>query len=187
MHTYFIRPGGVGCDVPLNWLNDLYFMLLNFETRITEIYDMLKYNRIFQSRTKDVGIITHDMLKDLGFSGVMVRGSGIPYDLRKDKPYELYSKMPFKIAVGHNGDCFDRFLVRTTEIKTSYDIILSALAELPKGYVRSEIMLNERSISKQNMELLIKHFKHHTEGFSLPKESNYTAVEVPKGELGIFT
>ena len=127
------------------------------------------------------------MIRSLGFSGVMVRGSGIQYDLRRDKPYEKYTELKLPVIVGRAGDCFDRFLVRAMEIKSSLNTITDVVDTMPKGPIRSVHYETNRHIVKNNMEDLIKHFKQCSEGIILPKESNYTCTEVPKGEFGVFS
>ena len=189
MHAAFIRPGGISRDLPLNFCNDLYVFLLNFKKSMLEMEDLLNNNRIWRQRLVNVGIVTAKEAQDLSFSGVMLRGSGVPWDLRKSEPYELYSDIPFKTFVGKNGDCFDRYLIRLKEINESCNILLKSLSMLKEGDIQSQnnkLVIPPKAVMKHSMESLIHHFKIFTEGFTIPKNSIYSAIEAPKGEFGVY-
>ena len=189
MHAAFIRPGGISRDLPLNFCNDLYVFLLNFKKSMLEMEDLLNNNRIWRQRLVNVGIVTSKEAQDLSFSGVMLRGSGVPWDLRKSEPYELYSDIPFKTFVGKNGDCFDRYLIRLKEINESCNILLKSLSMLKEGDIQSQnnkLVIPPKAVMKHSMESLIHHFKIFTEGFTIPKNSIYSAIEAPKGEFGVY-
>ena len=133
--------------------------------------------------------MTKKEAENLGFSGVMVRGSGINHDLRKDQPYEIYEELTFKIPVGQNGDSFDRYRVRVEEMRQSLRIINQVIRQLPGGPIKTDnqkIIGNSRAMMKNSMETLIHHFKLYTEGFVVPAQESYTSIEAPKGEFGIF-
>lgn len=189
MHAAFIRPGGIAMDLPLNFCNDLYFFLLNFKRSMLEMEDLLNNNRIWRQRLVNIGIISYKEAQDLSFSGVMLRGSGIPWDLRKSEPYELYKDLKFKTFIGRNGDCFDRYLIRLKEINESCNIILKSLSLLKDGNIQNKnnkLVIPPKAIMKHSMESLIHHFKIFTEGFNVPKNSIYSAIEAPKGEFGVY-
>ena len=189
MHASFIRPGGVQQDLPLNFLEDLYQFINLFSMRIDEFEELLSNNRIWKQRLVNIGIVTKKEALDWGFSGVMLRGSGIPWDLRKSQPYEIYSKTPFDIPVGTNGDCFDRYLIRIQEMRQSLRIISFCINNIPEGPIKiddKKITPPSRIEMKNSMEALIHHFKFYTQGFDVPKGFTYTTVEAPKGEFGVF-
>jgi len=188
MHTYFIRPGGVVYDLPYKWLDEFHNFFQNFDKRIAQTYKLLIYNRIFQGRTLNIGLISEALIRDMGFSGPILRGSGIPYDIRKEEPYEIYPELNFQIPVGLQGDCFDRFNIRALEIATSTDIISQCINQLPLGPVVAEEFTFNKNQQRKDMESLIKFFKHYScESIILPRESAYISVEAPKGEFGVFT
>jgi NADH dehydrogenase (ubiquinone) Fe-S protein 2 len=189
MHAAYIRPGGVAQDLPLGLSEDIYRFARQFASRIDEMEEMLTGNRIWKQRLVDIGVVTADQALDWGFSGVMLRGSGIAWDLRKTQPYDVYGKMDFQVPVGSRGDCYDRYLIRVEEMRQSLRIILQCLQEMPQGEIKADdrkITPPSRTHMKTSMESLIHHFKLYTEGFSVPAGETYTAVEAPKGEFGVY-
>lgn len=189
LHSAYIRPGGVNQDLPLGLLDDLMLFLDQFNTRIDEIEELLTGNRIWRQRLVDIGIVTNKEAKDWGFSGVMLRGSGISWDLRKNQSYDAYDQVNFDIPIGTNGDCFDRYLIRIEEMRQALSIIKQCIEKLPKGPIKSsdsKIAPPSRAQLKSSMESLIHHFKYYTEGFIVPSGETYSATEAPKGEFGIF-
>lgn len=189
MHASYIRPGGVSQDLPVNLLEDINQFINQFTHRLDEIEDLLTNNRIWKQRLINIGIITETDAKQYGFSGVMLRGCGTPWDLRKNQPYEIYDKVPFKVCVGKNGDCYDRYLIRINEMRESLRIIRFCIENLPLGTIQTEdkkLTPPSRSEMKNSMEALIHHFKYFTEGFTVPKGRTYVATEAPKGEFGVF-
>jgi NADH dehydrogenase (ubiquinone) Fe-S protein 2 len=189
MHAAYIRPGGVSLDLPLGLLDDIYLFTQQFNDRINELEELLTTNRIWKQRLVDIGIVTKQQALDWGFSGVMIRGSGIDWDLRKTQPYDVYSEMNFQIPVGVNGDCYDRYLIRVQEMRESLKIINQAIQLIPFGHIK----IDDRKISapsrfdmKTSMESLIHHFKLYSEGYSVPSGKGYTAIEAPKGEFGVY-
>ena len=188
-HAAYIRPGGVALDLPTGLLDDIYLFVEQYVSRIDEMEELLTGNRIWKQRLVDVGIVHFDEAYSQGFSGVMLRGSGISWDIRKVQPYEIYSEIDFDIPVGTNGDCYDRYLIRVEEMRQSVRIIQHCLNNIPNGIVKVDdhkISYPSRSDMKLSMESLIHHFKLFTEGFSVPKGETYTCVEAPKGEFGVF-
>lgn len=189
LHAAYFRPGGVHRDLPAGLLEDIVKFCDEFPKIIDDVESLLTENRIFRQRTVDVGIVTKDDALDWGFSGPMLRGSGVPWDLRKSQPYDVYGRMDFDIPVGKTGDCFDRYLVRVEEMRQSLRIIMQCVEEMPAGPVRTEdnkIAPPLRGEMKQSMEALIHHFKLYTEGYRVPEGETYTAVEAPKGEFGVY-
>lgn len=189
MHVAFVRPGGVSNDLPAGLLDDIYRWATQFGDRIDEVEEMLTDNRIWKLRTVDIGVVGAEEALNYGLTGVMLRGSGVPYDIRKSKPYDAYDKVDFDIAVGTRGDCYDRYLVRMAEFRQSLRIIEQCCNQMPGGPVRVEdwkISPPPRSEMKENMESLIHHFLHFTKGFAVPPGETYTAVEAPKGEMGVY-
>jgi NADH dehydrogenase (ubiquinone) Fe-S protein 2 len=189
MHAAYIRPGGVSSDLPAGFLDDLYLFINQFNTRIDEIEEMLTGNRIWKERLVDIGVVSAKMAIDWGFSGVMLRGSGIPWDLRKSQPYELYSDINFSVPVGSSGDCYDRYLVRIEEMRQSLVIIEQAIDLVKEGPIKMndyKVCAPSRSEMKNSMETVIHHFKFFTEGIVLPFGETYTATEAPKGEFGVY-
>nr|BDB10215.1 NADH dehydrogenase subunit 7 [Actinophrys sol] len=188
MHANLIRPGGVNYDLPLGFLNDLNLFCDQFFIRLGEIEDLLNSNRIWFNRVNNVGIINKEDSLNLGFSGVMLRGSGVYWDLRKNFPYEIYSNLNFSIPLGIKGDCYDRYLVRLEEMRQSILIILQSISKLPKGNIvtqNSKLIYNSKITIKQSMENLINHFKYYSENIILPKKEIYIGTEAPKGEFGV--
>ena len=189
MHAAYIRPGGVAQDLPLGLCEDIYKFTKQFASRIDEMEEMLTNNRIWKQRLVNIGIVTANQALDWGFSGVMLRGSGVSWDLRKTQPYDVYDVMEFNVPVGTQGDCYDRYLIRIEEMRESIRIIMQCLNEMPNGVVKVDdrkITPPSRSQMKQSMESLIHHFKLYTEGFTVPASETYTAVEAPKGEFGVY-
>jgi len=189
MHAAYIRPGGVSQDLPVGLCDDIYIFTRQFASRIDEIEEMLTNNRIWKQRLVDIGVVTEEQAMSWGFSGVMLRGSGVAWDLRKTNPYDVYDRMIFDVPTGTNGDCYDRYLIRIEEMRQSLRIISQCLDQLPEGIIKSDdrkISPPSRSQMKHSMESLIHHFKLHTEGFSVPIGETYTAVEAPKGEFGVY-
>jgi NADH dehydrogenase (ubiquinone) Fe-S protein 2 len=189
LHSAYIRPGGVSQDLPLGLCEDIYQFAAHFTQRVDEIEEMLTSNRIWKQRLVDVGIVSYDEAMAWGFSGPMLRGSGISWDLRKNQPYEVYGDLEFDIPIGSNGDCYDRYCIRINEMRESIRIIIQCLNNLPEGPVKiddAKIVPPSRIDMKESMESLIHHFKFFTENFSVPTGETYTAVEAPKGEFGVF-
>jgi NADH dehydrogenase I D subunit len=189
MHAAYFRPGGVSNDLPIGIIDDIYTFIKQFFYRIIEIEELLTHNRIWKQRLVDIGIVTNYNAINYGFTGVMLRSTGIPWDLRKVIPYEIYDKINFNIPIGKNGDCYDRYLIRIEEMKESLKIIEYCLHYLPEGPVKVndfKIMPPARSIMKYSMEALIHHFKLYTEGYCIPTGEAYFVVEAPKGEFGIY-
>jgi len=189
MHAAFFRPGGVYTDLPYGLLNDIYIFISQFNLRLNEIEEMLSENRIWKQRLVDVGEVTATEALNWGFSGVMLRGSGVSWDLRKTQPYDIYSKLDFKIPIRSNGDCFDRYTIRLSEMRESVSIIEQCLNKIPLGIVKStdtKIIAPTRFLLKSSMESLIHHFKIFTEGLKISKSETYIASEAPKGEFGVF-
>ncbi|GLQ23453.1 NADH-quinone oxidoreductase subunit D [Algimonas ampicilliniresistens] len=189
MHANYFRPGGVHQDLPPALINDLLVWCDQFPEKLQEIETLLTENRIFKQRNVDIGVVSKQDCYDLGFTGVMVRGSGIPWDLRRNQPYEVYNELDFKIPLGKNGDCYDRYLCRVDEMYESVKIMKQALEMMPEGPVMTQnnkFVPPRRAEMKQSMEALIHHFKLYTEGFKVPEGEVYTAVEAPKGEFGVY-
>jgi len=189
MHAAYIRPGGVSQDLPIGFVMDVGNFLTRFLDRINELEELLTNNRIWKQRLVNIGIVSAEQAQNWGFSGVMLRGSGIPWDLRVSSPYEIYSSLSFGIPVGANGDCYDRFRIRIEEMRQSVKIILQCLKNLPFGAIKIDdrkLVLPPRAFMKRNMESLIHHFKLVTEGFKVGKGEIYVATEAPKGEFGVF-
>lgn len=188
MHAAYIRPGGVYADLPIGLLEDIHTFATAYGRRCDEMEELLTNNRIWRQRLVNVGVVTAQQAMDWGFSGVMVRGSGIAWDLRKDQPYEIYDQVPFYVPVGTRGDCYDRYLVRMQEMRESLRIIDFCINNMPPGEVKTDdrkVVPPSRLDMKNSMESLIHHFKYFTEGFAVPKGRTYAAVEAPKGEFGI--
>lgn len=189
LHAAYIRPGGVSQDLPMGLLDDIYQFVEQFPLRLDEMEELLTNNRIWKERLVDIGVVSAKEAIDWGFSGVLLRGSGIPWDLRKMQPYDVYDKMEFEIPVGTNGDCYDRYLIRVEEMRQSLHIIRQCLNLMPNGPVKTfnkKITAPSRIEMKQSMEALIHHFKYFTEGILVEPGETYTATEAPKGEFGIY-
>ena len=189
MHAAYFRPGGVQMDLPIGLIYDLFIFTEQFNNKIIEIEEMLSENRIWKQRLIDIGVVSAKSAKDWGFSGVMLRGSGIHWDLRKSQPYEIYNKLNFLVPVGENGDCFDRYIIRILEMKESLKIIIQCLNNIPKGLVKTtdnKICAPTRTELKSSMESIIHHFKVYTNGISVPANETYVGTEAPKGEFGVY-
>jgi len=189
MHAAYIRPGGVSLDLPLGFLDDVFIFASQFNLRLDEIEEMLTGNRIWKERLVDIGVVSAKKAVDWGFSGVMLRGSGLPWDLRKTQPYEIYSEMDFSIPVGNAGDCYDRYLIRIEEMRQSLHLIQQAITLISEGPIKTDnykLTPPTRSEMKTSMEAVIHHFKLYTEGIILPFGETYTATEAPKGEFGVY-
>jgi len=189
MHSAYIRPGGISLDIPAGFLDDLHIFCSQFYLRLDEIEEMLTNNRIWKERLVDIGIVSSKKAIDWGFSGVMLRGSGIPWDLRKNQSYEIYSELEFTIPLGNNGDCFDRYLIRVEEMRQSISIIEQCVNLITLGPIKNSNLKYGSAIRqemKSSMEATIHHFKYFTEGFTLPSGETYTATEAPKGEFGVY-
>ena len=189
MHAAYFRPGGVSMDIPAGLLNDIFLFAEQFNIRLLEVEEMLTENRIWKQRLVDVGVVSATDAQEWGFSGVMLRGSGINWDLRKSQPYEVYNNLSFDVPTGTNGDCYDRYLIRIFEMKESLKIIEQCLNQIPSGLVKSsdkKLTPPSRKDIKQSMESLIHHFKIYTQGFNVPFNETYTASEAPKGEFGVY-
>jgi len=189
MHAAYFRPGGVHVDLPKGFLTDVYIFVEQFNLRLVEIEDMLTENRIWKQRLVDIGLVSSKEAQDWGFSGVMLRGSGIKWDLRKSQPYEVYNKLKFYVPIGKKGDCYDRYLIRIFEMRESLKIINQCLNEMPYGPIKSndnKFTPPTRAEFKQSMESLIHHFKIYTQGFVLSPNETYVGTEAPKGEFGVF-
>ena len=190
LHAAYFRPGGVHQDLPQDLLDDIMAWTMEFPRVLQDIDGLLTENRIFKQRNVDIAIVSQQEALDWGFSGVMVRGSGMAWDLRRSQPYECYDEFEFDIPVGKNGDCYDRYLCRMQEMRESLKIIQQAINKLEsaKGDVlaRGKLTPPNRGDMKTSMESLIHHFKLYTEGFKVPEGEVYIAVEAPKGEFGVF-
>lgn len=189
MHANYVRPGGVSQDLPTGTLESISVFSKQFASRIDEIEDMLSDNRIWKERLQGIGIIAPQKAQVWGFSGVMCRGSGLLWDLRKTNTYEVYNKLDFQIPFGKNGDCYDRYLVRVQEMRESLHIINQCINVMPLGEVRStneKFVAPSRSVMKDSMEALIHHFKLTSENQVLSNNELYMAVEAPKGEFGVY-
>jgi NADH-quinone oxidoreductase subunit D len=189
MHANYFRPGGVHQDLPAGLAEDIYGFCEYFPARLDNLDELLTENRIFKQRTVDVGAFTAQQAIDWGFSGPMLRASGVPWDLRKAQPYDVYADMDFDIPIGKHGDCWDRYLVRFEEMRQSVRIIRQALDRMPPGPIK----VNDRRVAppprgemKNSMEALIHFFKLYTEGYHVPAGETYTATEAPKGEFGVY-
>ena len=192
LHAAYFRPGGVHQDLPPALIDDIDAWADAFPGALDDIDTLLTENRIFKQRNVDIGVVTEQDIQDWGFTGVMARGSGLAWDLRRAQPYECYDEFAFQIPVGTNGDNFDRYLCRMAEMRESTSIIKQACAKLraPENQgpvmTRGKISPPKRSEMKTSMEALIHHFKLYTEGFHVPAGQIYAAVEAPKGEFGVY-
>jgi len=192
LHAAYFRPGGVHRDLPPELIDDIETWANEFPKTLDSIDELLTENRIFKQRNCDIGVVSEQDVLDWAFSGVMARGSGLAWDLRRAQPYERYEEFDFLVPVGRNGDCYDRYLCRMAEMRESMKIIHQAIARLraPEGggdvLARGKITPPTRSDMKTSMEALIHHFKLYTEGFHVPEGEVYAAVEAPKGEFGVY-
>jgi NADH-quinone oxidoreductase subunit D len=189
LHAAYYRVGGVHQDLPENLIADIEEWLSGFGKVVEDIETLLSDNRIFKQRTVDIGIVSPEEALNWGFTGPMLRGSGVAWDLRKSQPYAIYDEVDFDVPVGKNGDCYDRYLLRVEEMKQSVRIIRQVLDNMPLGNViidDSRFYPPKRDEMKHSMEALINHFKLFTEGVRVPAGEVYTAVEAPKGEFGVY-
>ena len=188
MHASFVRPGGVAFDLPKGLIDDIYIFIRQFGRRLDEMEELLTENRIWKQRLVNIGKVSSLEALNYGFSGVMLRGSGVKWDLRKVNSYEVYDSLDFLIPIGLNGDCYDRYLIRIEEMRQSIYILKQCLENIPKGnYIISDykIGITPRKRMKKSMEDLIKHFKKISGGINLRKDNIYVSVEAPKGEFGV--
>ena len=189
LHANYFRAGGVHRDLPRGLIEDISKFCDTFPKTLDDLENLLTDNRIFKQRNVDIGIVTSQEAIEHSFSGVMLRGSGIAWDLRKSQPYECYKDFNFKIPVGKNGDCYDRYLCRMEEMRESINIIKECIKKMPIGPVKSidgKITPPKKEDLKNSMEALIHHFKLFSEGYRVPEGEIYTAVEAPKGEFGVY-
>jgi len=189
LHANYIRPGGVRYDMPAGLAEDMMTWTENFPKMLDDLEGLLTENRIFKQRTVGIGAVTSEEAIEWGFTGPMLRASGVPWDLRKSQPYEIYEDLDFDIPVGKTGDCYARYLVRIEEMRESLKIMQQVLKQMPSG----PVMIDDHKVSppsridmKNSMEAIIHHFKLYTEGYHVPAGETYTAVEAPKGEMGVY-
>lgn len=188
MHANYFRPGGVSQDLPVGLLDDIAAFIRQFPARLRDVETLLNNNRIWKQRLVDIGVVSQKEAMDWGFSGPMLRGSGIEWDLRKSNPYDVYGEMDFEVPVGKSGDCYDRYLIRVEEMYQSLRIIQQCIDKIPEGPIKTQdhkIAPPTRAQMKDSMEAMIHHFKLYTEGYDVPKGQVYRAVEAPKGEFGV--
>ncbi len=188
-HSAYFRPGGVHQDIPAGMEEDIRRFAIGYKKILDDVDNLLTENRIFKQRLVDIGTVSAKDAIDWGFTGPMLRGSGVAWDLRKSQPYEVYDKLDFDIPIGKNGDSWDRYLVRMEEMRQSLKIIHQCLDQMQAGPVVTDdpkIAPPKRALMKQSMEALINHFKLYTEGYHVPAGETYTAVEAPKGEFGVY-
>jgi NADH-quinone oxidoreductase subunit D len=189
LHAAYFRPGGVHQDLPQQLLEDIYAWCDPFLKILDDIEGLVTENRIFKQRNVNIGVVSAQEALDWGFSGVMVRGSGLAWDLRKAQPYEVYDELDFDVPVGKNGDCWDRYLIRVEEMRQSIRLMKACIERMPPGPVLTndgKVAPPRRADMKRSMEALIHHFKLYTEGFHVPEGEIYAAVEAPKGEFGVY-
>jgi NADH-quinone oxidoreductase subunit D len=192
MHAAYFRPGGVHQDLPADLIDDIEEWCGTFPAVLDDLDGLITENRIFKQRNVDICVVSEEEIMEWGFSGVMARGSGLAWDLRRAQPYELYDEFEFLIPTGTNGDCYDRYLVRMEEMRQSVGIMLQCIEKLrePAGQgdvlARGKLTPPKRGDMKTSMEALIHHFKLYTEGFRVPAGETYAAVEAPKGEFGVY-
>ena len=188
-HAAYFRPGGVHLDMPAGLLEDISAFVERFPKLIDDMEELLTENRVFKQRTVDIGVVSAKQAIDWGFTGPMLRASGVAWDLRRSQPYDVYDRMDFKVPVGKKGDCYERYLVRMEEMRQSLLILRQCIDQMPEGPVCIEnhkISPPTRVEMKTSMEALIHHFKLYTEGYHVPEGETYTAVEAPKGEFGVY-
>ena len=189
LHAAYFRPGGVHQDLPDGLLDDIAKWSESFPGFVEDMENLLTNNRIFKQRTVDIGAVNQDEAQSLGFTGPCIRASGLPWDLRKSRPYDCYSEVDFDSPIGKTGDCYARYLVRVEEMRQSLRIINQCIENIPEGPVKStdnKIAPPKRSDMKKSMEALIHHFKLYTEGYHVPPGETYSAVEAPKGEFAVY-
>jgi NADH-quinone oxidoreductase subunit D len=189
LHANYFRTGGVHQDMPDGLAEDMYAFADNVIQFIDDMETLLTANRIFKQRTVDIGVVTKEQALDWGFSGPMLRASGVPWDLRKSQPYECYAEMDFDVPIGLTGDCYARYLIRIEEMRQSCKIMKQAIEKMPKGAVMTDdhkVTPPKRADMKNSMEAMIHHFKLFTEGYHVPAGETYGVVEAPKGEFGVY-
>jgi len=193
MHAAYFRPGGVAEDIPIGLLDDINIFCQKFLIRLDEAEELLTNNRIWKERVVGIGIVPYKDALDWAFSGVMLRGSGVEWDLRVAFPYEIYNQVKFDIPTGSNGDCWDRYKIRMEEMRQSISIITQCINHINSflnnglvNVIQNKGTLTRSTDSKKIMESLINHFKYFSHGFKVPSSETYTAIEAPKGELGVF-
>jgi NADH-quinone oxidoreductase subunit D len=193
MHAAFFRIGGVHQDLPPALVNDIEAFFPPFLQTVADLETLLTGNRIFKQRNVDIGVVSLEDAWKWGFSGVMVRGSGAAWDLRKSQPYECYGEMEFDIPIGKNGDCYDRYCIRMEEMRQSVRIMKQCIEKLRAPDGQGPVLAEDHKVTpprrgemKRSMEALIHHFKLYTEGFKVPEGEVYVAVEAPKGEFGVY-
>jgi NADH-quinone oxidoreductase subunit D len=192
LHAAYFRPGGVAFDLPPGLIDDILAFCDHFPSTMDTMEGLLTENRIYKQRTVDIGVVSAEDAQAWGFTGVMLRGSGVPWDLRKSQPYDGYETYDFDIPVGVHGDCYDRYVCRMEEMKQSISLIRQACERIqkhagePVKVDNNKIAPPSRAKMKQSMEALIHHFKLYTEGYHVPAGETYTAVEAPKGEFGVY-
>ncbi|GMG38331.1 unnamed protein product [Ambrosiozyma monospora] len=189
IHAAYFRPGGVSQDLPFGLLDDIHMFCTQFGDRLDEVEELLTDNRIWKQRTQNVGIVTAEDALNYGMSGVMLRSTGIPYDIRKAQPYDAYDLVDFDVPVGTTGDSYDRYLMRMAEFRQSLRIVEQCLNDMPAGPVKVEdfkINPPSKQLMKNDMETLIHHFLLFTKGYQVPPGETYSAIEAPKGELGVY-
>ncbi len=189
LHAAYFRPGGVHQDLPAGLIEDILEFCESYPQTIDDLEGLLTENRIFRQRTVDIGVMSPEEACDWGFSGAMLRGSGVPWDLRKSQPYDCYAELDFGVPIGKNGDCFDRYLCRMEEMRQSVSIMRQCCEKMPEGPVQvnnQKITPPTRGEMKRSMEALIHHFKLYTEGYHVPEGDTYAAVEAPKGEFAVY-
>ncbi|HZD25737.1 MAG TPA: NADH-quinone oxidoreductase subunit D [Alphaproteobacteria bacterium] len=189
LHAAYFRPGGVHQDMPAGLAEDIHAYCESLPKFLDELEELLTGNRIFKQRNVDIGIVSQEDAMDWGFTGPMLRSTGVPWDLRKAQPYDGYEQYDFDIPVGRNGDCYDRYLIRVAEMREAAKIVRQAIDRLPDGPVQvqdNKIVPPKRAEMKRSMEALIHHFKLYTEGYHVPAGETYAAVEAPKGEFAVY-
>lgn len=189
LHMAYFRPGGVSLDLPAGLADDIWEWTEKFTAFLDDLEALLTENRIFKQRSVDVGAISAEDALNWGFSGPCLRAAGVPWDLRKAQPYDVYDRLDFDVPIGKHGDCYDRYLVRMYELRECQKIIRQCLKEMPPGPVRADdrkLAPPPRREMKHSMEALIHHFKLYTEGYHVPPGETYTVVEAPKGEFGVY-
>ena len=189
LHMAYFRPGGVARDIPQELLEDIDKWADGYPKMIDDLEALLTDNRIFKQRTVDIGVVSAEQANDWSFTGPNLRASGVPWDLRKAQPYDVYSKLDFDIPTGKHGDCYDRYLIRMYEMRESVKIIKQCVVNMPPGPSTvddNKFAPPSRENMKRSMEALIHHFKLYTEGYHVPAGETYTVVEAPKGEFGVY-
>jgi NADH-quinone oxidoreductase subunit D len=189
MHANYFRPGGVAQDLPDGILEDILTFVNQFGKKLGDVESLLNENRIWKQRLVNIGVVSQKEAMDWGFSGPVLRGSGIAWDLRKSAPYDVYSEMEFDVPIGKSGDSYDRYLVRVEEMYQSLRIIRQTIDKIPDGPIKTDdpkISPPTRAKMKESMESMINHFKLYTEGYNVPRGEIYRCVEAPKGEFGVY-